>query len=83
MEFMVTVRRNCPLCGKLIEFSVGETAYEQYKRGEGYVQELFSQLTDGQREALISGVCEPCFDGLDTPSIVEGYDKSQEEEECK
>jgi hypothetical protein len=64
------VRKTCPLCGKESQVTVDTDRYNQWVEGRvrGYpakthsVQALFPDLSPGQREVLISGSHEDCFD---------------------
>lgn len=58
------LQRKCNSCGGLKTLTVPTMAYEKWKAGEGYVQDLFPMLSAGDRELLISGTCEPCFDAM-------------------
>lgn len=58
------LQRKCNSCGGVKTLTVPTMAYEKWKNGEGYVQDLFPMLTPGERELLISGTCEPCFDAM-------------------
>jgi hypothetical protein len=52
----------CPLCQTVAQVLVpGMEEYLLYRAG-AYVQDVFPELTPGQRETLISGCHEACFD---------------------
>jgi hypothetical protein len=58
--------KQCMLCGKDAEIELTEDQYNRYKASQKhvglYIQEALSELTSGQREFLISGTHEQCFD---------------------
>jgi len=57
----------CMLCGETAEFTVADPtgdiaqAIWDWEHGKGYVQDI-PDLTPGQREVLVSGAHEECFD---------------------
>lgn len=63
MEMMV-VNKVCSMCGGFHSIVVDYDGYRKWKAGEGLIQDLLKENTDGERELLISGVCENCFDEL-------------------
>ena len=52
----------CLFCNQVKTLSVEKEDLEKYKSGNGYVQDIFPYLDAGQRELLISRVCNECFD---------------------
>jgi hypothetical protein len=53
----------CYSCARPQEVRVKAAELENYKAG-GYAQDCFSSLSAGQREFLISGICDDCWDEL-------------------
>ena len=53
----------CRACLGTVAVSVLASEYERFLDGE-LIQSAFSGLTPGEREIIISGVCEPCFDAM-------------------
>lgn len=71
----VRVIQTCPLCLKESSIVVDEERYERFIEGQRMrepvavsgVQVLFPELTAGEREMLISGSHEECFDKAFAP----------------
>ena len=56
--------RSCMGCGAEPEtYEVPASAVEQYKAG-AYIQVAFPMLTTSQRERIISGTCQACWDRM-------------------
>jgi hypothetical protein len=55
--------RPCPECGQTAVFRVSLEALRNYQQGM-FVQEAFPELSQADRERLISGVCGPCWTEL-------------------
>lgn len=53
----------CIVCGKTHTFSLSADAYSRWQNGE-FIQNCFPSLSAGDREVLISGTCESCFNKL-------------------
>lgn len=51
----------CPNCDKSDEIELDEDAVRAWKRGM-YIQNAFPDMTPGQREQLITGIHEGCWD---------------------
>jgi len=61
----LTLHFVCPLCQQPSEVSgVNADRWSRWHRGEGYVQDMLPELSDGQRGTLMSGEHEACFDAL-------------------
>jgi hypothetical protein len=55
----------CPLC--LTEqrpLLVSIERYNAWKNGELFIQEAFPELTASERELLMTGTCDPCWDRM-------------------
>ena len=64
-EKMLRVRRsNCHFCVKEVTVRVPKSRYNDYKRWRrgANIQDAMPWMSAGDREFLISGVCEKCFD---------------------
>jgi len=59
---MITIA--CSDCGKPINLPVTEDQVSAWKSSGLLIQKSFPQLTDNERELLISGTCGECFDAL-------------------
>ena len=60
----ITIRIRCHSCGQVFELSVDKQRFEAWEQKKGYIQDLLPELTDDQRELLISETCGSCFDKL-------------------
>lgn len=61
---IVTLKsRPCPGCQRIIEIKVRESDLTTWKNG-ALIQHAFPYLSAEQRESLISGYCDPCWDSL-------------------
>lgn len=68
------VERKCNSCGGLKVITVPTVGYERWKRGEGYIQDCMPTVSKGDRELLISGTCNECFEALFPPDEDEPVD---------
>ena len=57
------IDKKCVECGKKFTLEVNQNDYDDWKSGK-LVQKAFPYLKAGERELLISGLCEDCFDKL-------------------
>ena len=53
----------CPVCGKVSEISVEVNDYIDWQNGK-LTQNAFPYLSASEREMLISGVCEDCWNEM-------------------
>lgn len=53
----------CVVCCKQHTFLLNNNSYVAWQYGED-IQNVFPELSDGDRETLISGTCSDCFDTL-------------------
>jgi hypothetical protein len=60
----------CTMCKKTYDLAVSDDMLKAWKRG-GYIQDVMPKLTAGERELLISGTCNTCFDNLFAPKPAE------------
>lgn len=58
----LSVKRTCPLCGKVQVIIVDAEPYSKWRRGELMIQHALPDLTPDQREILLSGICPECWD---------------------
>lgn len=64
MSKKIKVTKKCWHCGKQYDFYLtGEQIWEMDK-GDKKVQDILSELTPGDRELFISGICGKCFDEM-------------------
>lgn len=59
-----TINAECNMCCRRYKVEVLDKDYEDWKNGEGYIQDLMPYLSPGERELLISGYCGECFDEI-------------------
>lgn len=57
----------CPQCHKTNTLVVEFEDFVAFQIRGKYAQEAFPYLSAGERELLISGVCDPCFQKLFPP----------------
>lgn len=65
---MVTITKNCMLCGKKSSLEITDEINQKYQRylaGEGYIQDI--PLPANEREFLKTGMCEECQHIFDEP----------------
>jgi hypothetical protein len=58
----VTLEVQCTYCKDVIKLEVTETQLQRLNKGDEKVQKILPDKTAGERELLISKVCEPCYD---------------------
>lgn len=58
---MKNFRTKCPICGAEFELEMTNEQYEKYINGEDFIQDIFPDWTPGQREMLITGICDECW----------------------
>ena len=58
-----TVVTCCPFCGKAHEIAVNEMDYLDWQDGK-LAQDAFPYLSASDREMLISGIDEDCWNGM-------------------
>lgn len=66
MSALVELQMTCPFCGKPSSIVVDKERFERWQAGE-HVQLVWPELTPGERETLISGAHEACFDRAFAP----------------
>lgn len=69
----ITVPVTCKLCDETYDLIVPETGYQAWREGE-HIQEALWMLPAGDRELLISGTCNACFDDLFPEEDADEYD---------
>lgn len=61
---MLKIEATCDMCKKTHTIEVPKAGYMQWLNGGARIQDAMPQLSDDDRELLISGTCGPCFDSL-------------------
>lgn len=68
IEYCVNDKGNvgvhCPRCLAVTGLPITEEELLAWNPSEQYVQDAFPQLTPGQREVLLSGICEKCWNEI-------------------
>ena len=55
----------CVFCGEVVTItSVPAEQLQSFLRNEGYVQTLFPQMEESEREFFLSGTCGKCWDDM-------------------
>ena len=75
-ERFVTMTAKCDFCGKETELKLTvESVEEFFSPNRRHVQDIFPYLTAGERELLISHMCEECWDRMFS------FDEDEDEED--
>jgi hypothetical protein len=60
-----TLQLKCWKCKRETELKVPTKGFDEWAMGTGkHIQYALPQLSPGDREFMISGTCEPCFDAM-------------------
>jgi hypothetical protein len=60
---LVTVTQKCQWCFKDSTVTVDRTAFDRWQAGE-LAQNVFTELSAGEREQLVSGTHEACWEAM-------------------
>lgn len=60
---MILVKRTCPFCGEKMALPVEENEYSAWASGIS-AQKAFPNLSAEEREFIISGICENCWEKI-------------------
>ena len=60
----VTLNPVCPVCGKPHPVTVEIEDLKDFKERRKHADEAFPYLNAGQRELLITGICDACWETL-------------------
>lgn len=63
MEEQVAVRRQCIVCGQQTVRLVDRDKFRRWQDGE-HIQRVWPELSPGQREELMTGTHEECWDKM-------------------
>ena len=58
------VEVTCGVCGKTYKIDVDPVGFKKFEEGTMPIQYALPGLTPGQREMLLSQICEECFDKM-------------------
>jgi hypothetical protein len=59
----------CRMCHHIYSIMYNREDMVNWLSGSGFIQDIMSYLTDGERELLISGTCSTCFDKIFPPDV--------------
>lgn len=57
------IKTKCPYCGEIHKVTVEMADYADYNQGK-HAQDAFPYLSASERELLISGICEECWNRI-------------------
>lgn len=85
-EHSVTIICTCPRCHKVHEVVVDFEDYTNYQMGDVNIQDAFPYLSANEREYILTGFCEDCWNDLfadedeeEEDEEGEGFDDSVDE----
>lgn len=58
----IEIERICPICGTMHTVYVSKQSLKEFKYGGKSIQDAFSDLNRNEREMLVTGICEMCWD---------------------
>ena len=58
-----SIKSKCPLCGKENEVMVNKDDFKKWRNGE-FIQRAFPYLNASERELLMTGICDQCWDTI-------------------
>ena len=61
---MEAVSLTCKICHKVFTFELTGEQVAELRADEKHIQEILTNLTPGERELFISGICDTCFDEI-------------------
>ena len=59
----IKVTRQCRHCRQIKILEVSQEGWEMYLSG-AHIQDALPELSDDDRELIVSGICGPCFDKM-------------------
>lgn len=63
----ITIKGTCPRCQRDWEVTVDEANYQSFKEGDMLAQRAFPELSPAERELLITGFCDDCWQDMFPP----------------
>lgn len=63
----ISVNGVCPRCMRSWTVVVDEANYQSFKEGDMLAQEAFPELSAAERELLITGFCDDCWNDIFPP----------------
>lgn len=56
------IQIDCTVCANSYNVAVNSIDYKRWNNKEVLIQDAFPYLNDGERELLMSSMCETCYD---------------------
>lgn len=72
----------CPVCGLTSNVTVNKKDYEAWKAG-ARIQNALSYLPAAQRELLMTGICNDCWDSMFSKEIAAAVADDEDDYECE
>ena len=63
----VVVPTFCPYCGQVHNVTVEHADLLRWNARQGHIQDIFPYLSPAERELILSGICDSCWDKLFSP----------------
>ena len=60
----IAIEKDCISCKTNHRIRVKKSDWGKWQRGGGLIQDCMPYLSAGDRELLISGICDKCFNSL-------------------
>lgn len=60
----IEISATCGICRLEFRLTVDRDRYSRWKNGEGHIQHMLPELSEDDRELLVSGTCGRCFDAM-------------------
>ena len=70
----ITIKGICPRCQRDWEVTVDEANYQSFKEGDMLAQQAFPELSPAERELLITGFCDDCWNDIFPDEEEENFD---------
>lgn len=61
---LLNVKIKCHICKEVFDIQMTKQQFEDYMSMNGYIQDIFPELSPEDRELLISNTCDKCFTKL-------------------
>lgn len=75
----ITIKGTCPRCQRDWEVTVDEANYQSFKEDGMLAQRAFPELSPAERELLITGFCDDCWQDMFPPEDEDINEMSEEE----
>ena len=70
----------CKHCGITYQLFANREDMQDWLQGSGYIQDVLAYLSAAERELLISGTCDNCWENMFGDGDEEDEDEEEEEE---